>query len=251
VLEVESRPRIASSLGVRAMVTETWIKYLNKPKLREPLAVVGSPGLRSIGEYAIKYLVNDHKSTLTAELYSSHFPVFYQTSPSYVPFPGFPGESGVTITQNHTMLPRVELYYSITLHAPDLIIAKGIHANFYGQYEVAEKVLDFFEEFGVKGIIVLAGYGRDGEDVCCAATNLSMIEEMKKLGIEKGYEGPFYGFSGLVFGLATLRGIKAVCLFGRTKPNPEYPEDPDPSAAKTVLQKLHQILKNDVFSRSG
>ena len=233
------------------MVTETWIKYLNRPKLREPVAIVGSPGLRSVGEYAIKYLVNNLKSTLTAELYSSHFPVVYQTSPSYAPFPGFPGESGVTIAQNQTKLPKVELHYSITPDTPDLIIAKGIHANFYGQYEVAEKVLDFFEEFGVKGLIVLAGYGREGEDVCCAATSLSMIEEMKKLGIEKGYDGPFYGFSGLVFGLATLRGMKGVCLFGRTKPNPEYPEDPDPSAAKMVLQKLDQLLKTDVFSGFG
>lgn len=222
------------------MSSKTWIRILTKPELREPLAIVGSPGLRSVGKLVIESLVVSLKANLMAELYSSHFPVFYQTSPSYSPIPEFPGEPGVIIDDKNVKLPRVEFYYS---SAPSLIIVKGYHANFYGQYEVAEKVLDFFEESGVKRIIGVAGYGHEGEGVCCAATNLKMLEEMKRFQVEKEYVGPLYSFSGLVFGLATLRGMSGVCLFGRTKPNPDYPEDPDTNAAKIVMEKLQQILQ--------
>jgi proteasome assembly chaperone (PAC2) family protein len=50
------------------------------------------------------------------------------------------------------------------------------------------------------------------------------------------------GFSGLVLGLAKLRGIKGVCLFGRSQPSVEDPEYPDPRAAKKVLETLSRIL---------
>jgi len=66
---------------------------------------------------------------------------------------------------------------------------------------------------------------------------------MGKYDIKTEYTGPFYGFTGLVFGLATLRDLKGVCLFGRTRPNPEHPEEPDPEAAKMVLEKIFQILE--------
>jgi uncharacterized protein len=211
---------------------KTWIRRVNKPKLRAPIAIVGAPGLRSVGQLAVDNLINDLKATLAAELYSSHFPVIYETSPSYIPSPDLPGESGFIIKHSNVSLPKIEFYYSSN---PDLIIAKGYHANFSGQYEVAENVF------------VLAGYGREGEDVYGAATSLSIVDELKKYHIEKGYVGPFYGFSGLIFGLTKLRGIDAVCLFGRTKPNLEYPEDPDPQAAKILLGKLNQILSVGLF----
>ena len=58
--------------------------------------------------------------------------------------------------------------------------------------------------------------------------------------------GVFYGYSGLVFGLTALRDIQGLCLFGRTRPNPDYPEYPDPHAAYGVLEQLAQILNIDI-----
>jgi len=217
----------------------TWIEYIRKPRLKEPVAVVGSPGLRSIGRIAVDYLIQQLQPELFAELYSTHFPIIYQTSPSYVAQPAFPGQAGVIMRGSHVELPSVKFYAS---QNPELVITRGYHANFDGQYEVAEKVLDLFEEFGVKRMVVLAGYGHEGRDVCCAATDPSIVEQMEKHGIGVGYVGPFYGFSGLVFGLGKLRGIKGLCLFGRTVPNLEEPEYPDPEAAKAVLNSLGVIL---------
>jgi proteasome assembly chaperone (PAC2) family protein len=217
----------------------TWIKYIKEPIVKEPMAIVGSPGLRSIGKIAVDYLIEELKPRLVAELYSEYFPIFYQTTPSYTPHPDYPGQAGTLLEEGRVELPRVEFYL---LPSPKLLITKGYHANFKGQYEVANQVLDLYQEFGVKRMIVIAGYGGEGREVCCAATDLEFIKELKEYDVDTGYEGPFYGFSGLVFGLGMLRDIKGICLLGRTQPNLEDPEYPDPKAAKTVLERLSTLL---------
>ncbi len=218
---------------------ETWLEYLERPELEKPTAIAASPGLRSVGWIAVEYLIRKLKPQLFAYIYSSHFPYIYQTRPSYAPQPGRPGIAGVVVNERGIELPRIEFFW---LKTPELVITKGYQANFKGQYEVAEKVLDLYEDMGVKRIIVLAGYGRGEEGVSCAVTHPRMMDEMKRHGLEGGYEGPFYGLSGLVFGLGKLRGMEGLSLFSKTEPNIEDPEDPDPEAAKAVLKKLDLIL---------
>jgi proteasome assembly chaperone (PAC2) family protein len=98
-------------------------------------------------------------------------------------------------------------------------------------------------EFGVTRVIVAAGYGSKTRKVCCAATNPDLVREMKeKFQIDVDYTGPFYGFSGLVFGLAKRKGIDALCLFAGTEPKPEEPEFPDPKSSEMILAVLNQVL---------
>ncbi|MGQ9469780.1 MAG: PAC2 family protein [Nitrososphaerales archaeon] len=217
----------------------TWIKYIEEPMVKEPIAIVGSPGLRSVGKIAVEYLIEELKPRLVAELYSPYFPIIYQTRPSYVSHPYYPGQAGIRLEGGRVELPRVEFYL---LPSPRLLITKGYHANFKGQYEVANQVLNFYQELGVKRLIAIAGYGIEGKEVCCAATDLELIKELEEYDIDTGYEGPFFGFSGLVFGLGMVRGIKGICLFGRTKPVLDDPEYPDPKAAKAVLERLSRML---------
>lgn len=222
------------------MLGSTWIKHHKKVTLDEPIALAGSPGLRSIGKLVIDSLVDVLKPELIASLYSTHLPLIYQTKPAYTSHPMLPGIGGVKVGTGGIDLPNVQFFASAN---PSLIITSGTHANFDGQYEVAEKVLDFYEEVGVKRLIVLAGYGMDGEEVCCAATNRDILSEMKeKYDIPVCYKGPFYGFSGLVFGLASLRDMDSLCLLGRTEPKPENPEYPDEEASLVLLNILNQIL---------
>jgi len=188
----------------------------------------------------IDSLIQKIKPELIAELYSTHFPLIYQTKPSYASHHRLPGVGGIKIKSGVAEFPRIQFYFHQT---PPLIITRGCHANFNGQYEVAEKVLDFYKDLRVRRLIVTAGYGLKGADVCCAATSPKLMDELKQnYGVEVGYEGPFYGFSGLVFGLAKRKGIDAICLFGRTEPRPDFPESPDEEAANTLLHKLTQIL---------
>ena len=226
------------------MKENTWIKYYEKPILQEPVAVVGSSGLRSIGRLVIESLVDILKPRLIAELYSTHFPVVYQKAPSYAPDPKFPGLGGTSIEKGKPIFPRVEFYLC---DSPPLIITQGYHADFEGQLEVAQKVLDLYEEMKVKRIIVVAGYTKGKKDICCAATDLQTLNEMKqKYDIDMEYQGPFYGFSGLVFGFAKLKEIEAICLFGKTEPVFDDPQFPDEDASEVILKHLLKILHINV-----
>jgi proteasome assembly chaperone (PAC2) family protein len=222
------------------MGADIWIEHLRKTDLKQPIAIVGSPGLRSIGELVVEELKNKTQAELVAELYSTHLPLLYQTKPSYASHYALPGIGGARVQQGQVDLPKVQFY---TCSSPSMILAKGYHPNFAGQYDVAEKVVDFLSEIGVTRIIVAAGYGSKTRKICCAATNPDLIEEMKeKFKIEVDYTGPFYGFSGLVFGLAKRKGVDALCLFAGTEPTPEHPEAPDPESSKMIVDVLNQML---------
>ena len=222
------------------MNADIWIKQLRKPDLKQPVAVIGSPGLRSIGELVVNQLIGKTGAELIAEIYSTHLPLVYQTKPSYAAHYLLPGIGGAEVRNAEVDLPKVEFY---ACSAPSLIIVKGYHANFAGQYDVADEVVDYLSESGVKRIIVAAGYGSKTRKVCCAATDADLIREMKeKFEIEVEYVGPFYGFSGLVFGLAKRKSIDALCLFAGTEPNLDNPEFPDPKSSELILEVLNQML---------
>ena len=218
---------------------DTWINFAgDKPSFKEPKAIIGSPGLRSIGKLAVEYLIREFKPKLFAELYSHYFPVSYALSASYISSPTYLGEVGVSV-EGAPKIPRIEFYAQ---EEHDLIIVKGYQADFNGQYEVAKKTVDFLKELGVKEIISLAGDGHGGEGIHCATTNLELLNNLKKKGFEAGYIGPFLGFSGLTIGLGKENEIEGICLFGRTTPNQEEPEFPDPTGAKNILDALNTIL---------
>ncbi len=225
------------------MKKETWIERRGDAKVIDPIAVVGSPGLRSIGKLVMDSLIAKTKATKIADLYSMHMPSIYETKPSYAADPTLPGFGGVIVESGEADFPKVEFYTSFS---PSLIITKGYHANFEGQYEVAIKVLDFLAENHVKRIIVIAGYGSKDKKICCAATSKELVAEMKeKYSIDIRYKGPFMGFSGLVFGLSKRKGIEALCLFAGTEPKEDDLEFPDKEASDRALDKLNMILGFD------
>ena len=222
------------------MEKETWIERRGNAELIEPIAVVGSPGLRSIGKLVMGSLIAKTNAKLIADLYSTHMPSIYETKPSYAADPMLPGMGGVIVESGEADFPKVQFYACST---PSLIITKGYHANFEGQYEVAIKVLDFLAENHVKRIIVVAGYGSKDKKICCAATSKELVAEMKeKYSIDIGYKGPFMGFSGLVFGLSKRKGMEALCLFAGTEPKEDDLEFPDKEASDRALDKLNMIL---------
>ena len=220
---------------------EVWVKRFDSPHLKSPIAVVGSPGLRSIGKLAVDTLIDQTKASLVAELYSTHFPSIYETSPSYAAHPSLPGMAGTVIDANGADLPKVQ-FYAVT--DPAIILVRGYHPNFEGQYAVADKVTDLLSELGVKRMIVVAGFGTNEKKIVCAANNQKDLDDLKaQFDVGLGYKGPFMGFSGLVFGAAKLKAIDAVCLFAGTEPTEEDLEYPDPEASGRVVELLNLMLK--------
>ena len=221
------------------MEPDIWTKSYPTPKLKEPVAVVGSPGLRSIGKLVVDRLIAQTQAQLIVEVYSKHLPSNYQTTPSYAPHPSLPGFGGAFVESGTIDLPNIQIY---ACSNPPLVFARGYHPNFQGQYCVAQKVLDSLGDIGVKRMIVVAGFGSKEKKICCAAHNQKSIDEMKKFDVGVGYKGPFMGFSGLVFGLAKLKEIEAVCLFVSTEPVEEDLEFPDQEGAGRAVDLLLKML---------
>ena len=220
--------------------SEIWIKSHGKTKLHEPVAVVGSPGLRSVGKLAVDSLIEQTKAVLASDLYSTHLPSIYQTTPSYAAHPSLPGMGGAIIESATVDLPKVQFY---TCPKPSLVLVRGYHPNFEGQFTVAQKVVEVLSEMGVKKMIVVAGFGAKDKKVVCAAHTQQSLNEMKeKYDVNIGYKGPFMGFSGLVFGLARLKGIDAVCLFSSTEPKEDDLEYPDKEASDRAMEILNKML---------
>jgi proteasome assembly chaperone (PAC2) family protein len=219
-----------------------WLQQYHTRKPKGAVAVVGSPGLRSIGKLAIDSLIEQMQAKPAADLYSTHLPSIYQTTPSYAANPALPGEAGAIIEAGNPDLPKVQFY---TVAKPPLILVRGYHANFQGQYLVAQQVVDYLEDAGCKRMIVVAGFGSKDKEkkiVCAAHTKESLAEMKEKYGIGTGYKGPFMGFSGLVFGLAKLKGIDAVCVFTGTEPKEDDLEFPDKEGADRAVVLLSQML---------
>lgn len=207
------------------------VKYITKkPELKNPILVEGLPGIGNVGKLAVEHLIDNIKAVKFAELYSKDFPpqVFINT------------DGTVKLVNN-------EFYYwkAKKKKQRDLILLTGDYQGLssHGQYELVEKILDIAEDFGVKEMFTLGGYGLGHEiqtpKVLCATTDKNLVKTMKKYGaVFKKNEpgGGIVGASGLLLGLGMLRGIKGTCFMGET---PGYLVDPN--SAKAVLKVLTKI----------
>lgn len=221
---------------------KVWIDYRDKSKmdLKEPIAIVGSSGLRSVGKIAVDRLVEKLHPRLFAKLYSYGFPSIYYGA-SYL---GAPSGVGVKMAKGNLVeLPRVEFYILENENqSQDIIITRGYQASdAINQYVVADKVTDLFEELRVKRVISLGAQVIE-EGIRCCATDLDLLEEMYKYGITKTNVDRFIGFSGLVVAIGREKELKGVCLFANTTQNLANPEYPDFNAAKELLEKVGEIL---------
>lgn len=207
------------------------INYLQKPDIDNPILIEGLPGVGNVGKLAAEHLIDELNSEKFADLYSKHFP------PQVLV-----GEEGVVKLVNN------ELHFvkSSTKDSNDLIILVGDYQGMTpeGQYELAYKILEVAQEFKVKKIFTLGGYGMgkviEYPRVLGATTSEELVEEMRKYGITfpKGEPGSgIVGASGLLLGLGKMLGIESVCLMGETS---GY--FADPKAAQAVLEILIKIL---------
>ena len=212
------------------------VRYIDKkPKLNNPILIEGLPGIGNVGKLAVEHLIDSVKAKKFAELHSKDFP------------------PQVFINQDGTIsLVNNEFYFwkGKKRNQRDLILLTGDYQGLssQGQYELVEKILDIAEEFGVKELYTLGGYGlgHDIKDpkVLCATTDKQLVKTMKKFGaVFKKNEpgGGIVGASGLLLGLGKLRGIQGTCFMGET---PGYLVDP--KSAKAVLKILMKITNIDI-----
>ncbi len=196
---------------------QTEIVVESKPKLKNPVCIVGLPGIGNIGRIAIGYAISELKAKKFAELYSPYFFPFVM----------------IYNDQIHTL--RNEFYYYKNPKGRDLIMLIGDTQTYdpKGHYEIVGKILEFLKSLGCS----------EQPKVYGVVTDPSLIKELKGLGVSfniGGQIGTIVGAAGLLVGLGHIYNIKGTVLLGETT---GFPIITDPTAAEAVLKILEKLLK--------
>lgn len=211
-------------------------KFKEKPQLKDTVLIEGLPGVGNVGKLAAEHLIDEIGAELFCEIYSI-----------YLPPQVLVGEDGIAKLVNN------ELYYKkdVGEDGVDLLILTGDYQGMtpQGQYRLTDKILSLSEDYDIKKIFSLGGYGQgemvEKPDVLGAVTNEYLIDEMEEIGVVFSEEHPssgIVGASGLLIGLGKrLYDIEGVCLMGETS---GY--FVDPGAARAVLKILVKSLGFEV-----
>jgi len=211
-------------------VKETYIKEFAEIKPNNPILIEGLPGLGLVGKIALRYLIKQLKAKKVAYLYSPHFPYFVLVN-----------------KKGNVRLLRGAFYYYQNPKGNDIILFTGDSQSqtIEGQYEIADRMLDYSEKHGVKTIATIGGYRMEPKEkpkVFIAATSQDILKKALQAGATLSTSGsPIVGTAGLILGLAKFKKIDALCLLGETR---GYL--PDPLAAKSVLEVLKSTFNFDL-----
>jgi uncharacterized protein (TIGR00162 family) len=214
---------------------QTWVNYIEKVKLKSPIMIEGLPGIGNVGRLSAGYLVSELKMKKFAELYS----------PNFHPIVVLHEDSALSLL-------KCEFYYH--KGRQDLIVVTGDTQSVTpeGHYDICEKIIDVAERMGAKTVITLGGFAEgkpvDEPHVIGAVSNSHLIKKYSKFGIDFGKKHPIgviLGASGLLVGMAKLRGMDGLCLMGETL---GMPMTTDPKVSDRVLRVVSSItgLKLDL-----
>ena len=213
---------------------ETYIKEFMPVELNDPVLIEGLPGLGLVGKIAIRYLAKQLKAKKFAYLYSPHFPYFVLVN-----------------KKGSVRLLRGAFYcWKNTKGQHDLILFTGDSQSqtIEGQYEIADKMLEFAKNHKVNTIVTIGGYRVETEakpKVFVAGTSADILSKAVSAGaVVSGSGSPIVGTAGLILGLARFKKIEALCLLGETR---GYL--PDPMAACSVLEVLKSAFNFDLDMR--
>ena len=209
------------------------IRVPRKLEFAEFTLVVGLPGVAYIGKLAVDYVVQQLKAELVGEVYSKFFPPY------------------VIIKEDGLVeLLRNELHWFRDEAGKGFMFLTGNSQAMSpeGQYEIAEAILDWAVEQGLKRVYSVAGYVTDQPfetpAVHGTGTSPALLEEVKRLGVQPLDHGIIGGENGLIMGLAKKKSVDGVCLLAETHGyQTEFGQYLlDAKAAKSALKVLGSIL---------
>lgn len=209
------------------MKNETYVHIVNKMKFKNPILVEGLPGIGLVGKIAAKHLAKELKAKRIAEIYSPHFP------------------HQVIMKKDGTIRMLRNVVYGYKKGKVEILILIGdVQAvTSDAQFEVTNKMLDYFESLNVKEIITLGGYGKgttvDKIKILGSVTHKELIKKYEKKGVIFGEaKGTIIGAAGMLLGIGKLRKFNGICLMGET-----HGAFVDYNSSKELLKVLCDILE--------
>ncbi len=205
---------------------ETIIIEKEKIKLKNGVLITGLPGIGLVGRVVGKYLSAELKGKYVAGLYSPHFPhQVFMTK-----------KGGLRLINN-------KFYYMKGREHDILLLIGDVQAlTTVGQYEVANKIIEYAQKCGVKLIITVGGYsiGKVSETrrIFGVTTSKKLQDSFVKFGVIFGEtKGSIVGAAGLIPALGRLRGIEGICIMGET-----HGAYVDVTAAKNIVSLLSKLI---------
>ncbi len=208
------------------------IKKFRDINLRDGVLIQGLPGIGFVGKIAVDYILSELKLPKIAELYSDGLllPV---------------GNAGVYINDKGIFTIPSYRFYLLEGEERDLLfLSSEVQPVSWSQYEVAEKVLEYFLSIGGSEVVAVCGTTAREEgvkEVYYAADTEDTAKWLDGFGFKKSIGGTITGACGLLPAMAHLKGIKSYVLMGTT-----LSADPDPEAGKVIVEALIKLFKISV-----
>lgn len=205
-----------------------------KPELhlRDPVFIVGLPGVGHVGKLVAEHLIEELKGEKVIEIYSHHFP----------PQVLVDADSVISMVNN-------EMYVCATDQC-DILVLVGDHQSTTaeGHYQLGDVYLDIAEEYGVRKLYTLGGFPTGqltySEEVLGAVNDQDLKGELQNAGVvfrENEPGGGIIGASGLLLGLGKFRNMEGACLMGLTS---GYLVDP--KSAQSLLKVICKLFSIEI-----
>ncbi len=211
-------------------MSESHIRVKKGIKLKNPILLVGLPGIGFVSKLAADHLIKVTKAQHFATLYSPNFP-----------------NQVIAMKSGNLKLFSMRFFYK-KFKGRDVVILKGDvqPLTVEGQYEVSNKILNFFYDLGGEEVVAMAGYAinkrTEKPAIYCTSNSKSHLKYFLDLGAKQNEAIiPIVGMAGLVPGIARLHNMKGSCLLVETQG-----QAIDAIGASSLLDLISKIVKEKI-----
>lgn len=186
---------------------------------KNPLFVVGFPGIGLVGSIATSYFVEKNGFVMVGYVMSNEF-------------------APLAAIHDYAPLPPVRIYYSKDKNI--IVVLSEIVVPVNVSNELASKILDFAKELKSKKIISIGGISlKETENaVYIVGNDKENVNTLVSKKIGKGIkEGATTGVTGTLLAIGSMTGYSILAVLAEA--NPDFV---DPKAASNALQTLAKII---------
>jgi uncharacterized protein len=223
------------------MEDKKWIidKKIKSLKLKNPLLLVGLPGIGNVGKISVDFLIDELKAKEIYQIKSQYFP------------------HSVFITDDSIIeLPSVSFHYVKAGKKVDrdiLLLSGDVQPmEEQSSYIFCDKMLDLASEFNCKEIITIGGIGLSGEQkkpkvygvTTDEATQKIWKKASKHIHFRDNKAATIVGATGLLLGLGKHRHMTGISLLCETIGHPYHIGLKEASSILDILSKVLKLKVN-------
>ena len=209
-----------------------YFNELFQPQLKNPVFIEGLLGLGNVGIIAARHIIESTNGKVFAELYTPYFPDYVTVNKDGICNP-----------------PRYQFYVSKTKKNHYIILTGEIQPSMEdtrAHYDICDEILNFADKYGCKFLVTMGGIStpHPTNEVYIAATSEKLAKKHLHNGTQIYSEGRIIGSTGLLLGLAKIRGWKGICLLG-----PTTGFGTERNVGLAIFKTLTKILKENINNK--